>query len=99
MIGVNEREVEVDIQIEYLAEAPLAGQNDAGKLEKGKQAVSNFGLGVSVLPLEGKDGLEDDCLGDPGFDVALLNSGEVSCASGGLLRVVLEEMAEENVGV
>ena len=99
VVGVHEGEIEVNVQVEYLAKASLAGQDDTWELDQGKDVVSNCGLGVPVLPLQREYRFEDDRFGDADSDFPTLNPGKVGGRFGRLLRVVLEEMAEEDVGV
>lgn len=76
VIGVGERDVEVDVEIEDLAEAALARKNDPRQLYQGEKTIPDFASGYPVLPLKDENRLEDDRVGQSDLDLAALDPGE-----------------------
>ncbi len=99
VIGVGERDVEVGVEIEDLAEAALARKNDPRQLYQGEKTIPNFASGYPVLPLKGEDRLEDNRVGQPDLDLAALNPGEKGRGSWRLFLVVLEKVTQDDVCV
>ena len=99
MIGICEGEVALHVQVEHLLEPPLAGQDDAGQLDQRQQDIANGLLRLSVEPLEGEVGLEDDGVGRAHLQLAPLDPSEVRRRLWRVLWMILSEMAQQDVRV
>lgn len=99
MIGICKGKIEINIQVKYLAEMPLAGKDDPRQLNQREKGIANPCFWLAIVPLEREDGFKDDRVGNTHLEFPLLNTGQVSCRFRRLLWVILEQMAKKDIGI
>lgn len=99
MVGVGEGDILVNVQGESLMISALAGQDDSREIDQGEYGGSNRGFRPAILALKSEDRLEDHEVGNAHLDLATFDSGEVGGGARGLVRMILEEVAQQNVRV
>jgi hypothetical protein len=99
MICVSERQISLDVQIECPAVTPLAGEVDPRHFEERKERIADCLFGLPVEPLQGEDHLEDHGIAGVDFDLASLDAAEILGSSWRLLRMICQEMPQQDIGV
>lgn len=99
MVAVGKPQGALPVECEDLAIGAFAGQHDAGELDEGQEALGNALARLLIPALEAKDGLEDDGVGGADFELALFDAGEQGGGLGGEDRVVVAQVAKQDVGV
>jgi hypothetical protein len=99
VVGVGERKIQGQINLEDPAESALAWQAYPGQLNEREYGLLDRRSRVMVLPLEREHGLEDHRVGSAYLDLSLLDPSEKGRRAGRVIRMVLEQVAQKHVGV
>jgi hypothetical protein len=77
MVRIRKGEVAFHIEVNDLAQVPLAGEHDAGKLKSWQEDFTNFCFWLLVTALEGKDGFNDNRVSSSNAERTLFNPLQV----------------------
>jgi len=99
VVGVRQREVKLDVEGEDVAPPPLAGKLKTWKFDKGKQRVTDLTIGTAVVTLKGKHSLKDDRVGGVGGLVRRFKAAQPGGGARRLVRMIAEEVVQQDIGV